>query len=110
MQHPKSTSSSHESVDEENEVSLLGLLQAIWGIRVWIVGGIILAMLLAVVAVLALRVADYQTRSQYVIQFRFEGRAEDRYPNGVPFSLGDIVAPAVLTQVFENQKLAEQGL
>lgn len=95
---------------DENEITLASLFKAIWGIRVWIVGGIILAMLLAVVAILALRMADYQTRSQYVIQFRFEGRAENRYPNGVPFSLGDIVAPAVLTQVFERQKLAEQGL
>lgn len=110
MQNPRSTPSSHESVDEENEVSLLGLLQALWSIRVWTVGGIVMAVLLAVVAVLALRVSDYETRSQYVIQFRFEGRAENRYPNGVPFSLGDIVAPAVLTQVFENQKLAETGL
>lgn len=107
MPRPAPTS---EIDQDENEITLASLFKAIWGIRVWIVGGIILAMLLAVVAVLALRVADYQTRSQYVIQFRFEGRAEDRYPNGVPFSLGDIVAPAVLTQVFENQKLAEQGL
>ncbi|MDR7031646.1 hypothetical protein [Mesorhizobium sp. BE184] len=107
MPRPAPTS---EIDQDENEITLASLFKAIWGIRVWIVAGILLALLLAVVAVLALRVGDYQTRSQYVIQFRFEGRAENRYPNGVPFSLGDIVAPAVLTQVFERQKLAEQGL
>lgn len=94
---------------DSTPVTLTNILQVLWDIRAWILGGAAIAILAAIAFILVLRVAD-ETRSQYVIEFRFEGRANDRYPNGVPFSLGDIIAPAVLAEVYDRQGLAGEGI
>lgn len=46
----------------------------------------------------------------YVIQFTFNGRENDEYPNGSPFKLTDLLAPAVLSEVHASNNLDELDL
>lgn len=105
-------SASHTSrtVEEETEISVKDLVRSIWSIRGWLIGGVVLAILIAGAALLAERVATYENVAEYVIEFRFEGRENNQYPNGTPFSLSDIVAPAVLSDVYDAENIAQYGL
>ena len=102
--------SSHENDSEQSEVSLKDLIRGIWAMRGYLVGGMLFSALVAGSLLLAFRVATYENVTEYVIEFRFEGRENNQYPNGTPFSLSDIIAPAVLSDVYEAEKISRFGL
>lgn len=102
--------SSHEADSDTSEISLKDLIRGIWAVRGYLVGGMLLSALIAGALLLAFRVATYENVTEYVIEFRFEGRENNQYPNGTPFSLSDIIAPAVLSDVYEAEKISQFGL
>jgi hypothetical protein len=44
---------------------------------------------------------------RYESEFIFLGAHEEKYPNGSPFSLSDVIAPVVLNRVYEKDGLEE---
>ena len=46
----------------------------------------------------------------HVVQFTFDGAVEERYPDGSPFRVSDLIAPSVLSAVYDRNSLAEQGV
>ncbi len=46
----------------------------------------------------------------HAVSFKFAGVDQGVYPSGLPFSIGDLVAPAVLSKVFEENSLDKYGL
>jgi len=82
----------------------------LWRRRLVIVGCFLLGAFLAGLVALAVRLAQSDNLTEYVIEFRFDGRDENKYPNGTPFALSDIVAPGVLTTVYQGEDLSSFGL
>ena len=95
---------------EDGEMSIAELMRWVWRNLAYPVAGVVIALLIVGVYLTAQKIREYEKYSEYVIQFRFEGRIDDRYPNGTPFSLGDIIAPAVLSVVYREQKIADYGI
>ena len=85
-------------------------LRWLWSRRLVIIGCFLLGVFLAGLVALSLRLAQSTNLTEYVVEFRFEGRDENKYPNGTPFALSDIVAPGVLTTVYQSEDLAAFGL
>lgn len=104
--------SGQRSVDRgsADEISIGDVVRAVWKLRWFLVLGVIISMLLAGAWLLFNRVIGFERATSYIIEFRFEGRSEDQYPNGLPFSLGDIVAPATLAAVYESEGIADYGM
>lgn len=98
--------------DQRNgdEISLADLVRAVWKLRWLLILGTIIPVLLAGAWLLTSRVTGFERATSYVIEFRFEGRSEDQYPNGLPFSLGNIVAPATLAAIYESEGIADYGM
>ena len=92
------------------EISVGDLVRGLWKMRWLLVLGALVPMLFAGAWLLYSRVSGFERAATYVIEFRFEGRSEDQYPNGLPFSLGDIVAPATLATIYEAEAIADYGM
>lgn len=97
-------------VYDADEISLRPYVEALWRYR-----RVIQASLagVAVIFVLGTLVAWLLMPTERVasIQFRllFEGAANNRYPNGAPFSPAEIVGAPVVTQVFTDNDLQRYG-
>ena len=103
--HPASTDDSRDDV-----VSLKPLFRFLAAYRrvigLAVVGAIVLSVMVLVVALLVLpaeRTASIQVR------LLFEGASEGRYPNGTPFSVAEIVATPVLSEVYRMNDLQRFG-
>lgn len=46
----------------------------------------------------------------HAISLKFAGAEQAAYPNGLPFSIGDLVAPAVISKVYEDNRLSTYGI
>lgn len=110
MKHPEVHTADADFASDDPEFSIGDLVRIVWSIRGWLVGGIVIAVLAMVALILLFRVASYEKITEYVIEFRFEGRNNNQYPNGTPFSLSDIVAPAVLSQIYEDDQISRYGM
>lgn len=107
--------SPHTRFEEEEELeqksdTLGETLRWLWRQRVIIIAGFLIGAFLAGLVALTLRLAQSNNLTEYVIQFRFEGRDENKYPNGTPFALSDIVAPGVLSAVYQAEDISSFGL
>jgi hypothetical protein len=98
-----------DEVDQRND-AMGDMLRWLWSRRVVIIGGLLLGAFLAGLVALTLRVVQNDNLTEYIIEFRFDGREENKYPNGAPFALSDIVAPGVLTAVYQAEDLGAFGL
>lgn len=96
-----------EVVDEYDEISIKDLLTRLWSRRsvifIWTLA-IILVIGLVGGAVYLLQARTKEAELRF--ELRFAGVEKGAYPNGTPFSTGDIISAPVLTQVYEENNLS----
>ena len=99
-----------EAEYQEEGSALSEVLRILWAQRLMVLVSLILALGFALLYLGVSKLIGYQNQSEYIIQFRFEGRNEGQYPNNTPFSLADIIAPAILGEVYQADQVAQYGL
>ena len=94
----------------DGEISLSVYFETLWRYRSVIVAAVALVTVLFAIGVLVYRVRT-PTERIASIQFRllFDGAAQNRYPNGTPFSPSDIVGAPVVADVFAANDLKRFG-
>jgi hypothetical protein len=91
-----------------DEIDLKDLLRAILDTKVWVVAALLLTSLAYWALVVVMNLAKPEIhRYESRIEFVFLGANNEKYPNGSPFSLSDVIAPVVLNRVYEKDGLAE---
>src|SRR5580765_3872184 len=95
---------------QDDDISLRVYLETVWRYRSIIVASLALVAILFAIGVLIYRVRT-PTERIASIQFRllFDGAAQNRYPNGTPFSPSDIVGAPVVADVFAANDLKRFG-
>jgi hypothetical protein len=94
-----------------DEIDLALLFQKLWAERLVVVLSVILIGFLGAGYFLSSWVKHPPISTVAIeIRFNFPSIQNGTYPNGQPFSLNDVVAPAILNQVFIKQNLEEFGL
>lgn len=94
----------------EEQVSLRPYVETIWRYRnvIWIASaGVALFFLVGVLALAAVSPTEHVSSVQFRILF--DGAAENRYPNGMPFSSAEIVGAPVVSEVFKANELQRFG-
>ncbi len=98
-------------VEANDDIELKHILRAFWNTRKIVVGSVLVAAILLAGIILALRLSlPSEQIFQHRIVFTFEGAKEQKYPNGAPFAISDLLAPVVLKKVFDDNGLSEQGV
>ena len=95
----------------ESEIHLGDLFWAIWRVRAWAIGGLLVALAVASALVILnhyLRLAT--TTYSQEIAFKIGGQSAAQYPNGTEFSSNDLRSPVVLNRVYEQTQLQKFGL
>src|SRR5438128_5391260 len=81
----------------DDEISLSVYFETLWRYRSIIVASVALVTMLFAIALIAFRLRSPVERvSSIQVRLLFEGAAQNRYPNGTPFSPSDIVGAPVV--------------
>lgn len=94
--------------DEEDErgVSLRPLLQTLWRERIrMVIAFAALGLIFAAVLLLQYAWAPKERIAVVRFQLTFDGAERDQFPNGTPFSTGEIVSTPVVTEVYRANQL-----
>lgn len=96
---------------QNDEIDLGALIKKIWATR----GLVFLSIFVAAALYIAFTAFSYTTKAGFVrysqvFDLTFDGVQKGQFPNGSPFTMSDIVSPAVLNNVFRQHNLAEYGL
>jgi hypothetical protein len=93
-----------------DEISLRLYFETLWRYRSVIVASVVLVCVLFAIALMGFRLR-FPVERVAAIQFRllFDGAAQNRYPNGTPFTPSDIVAAPVVADVFAANDLKRFG-
>ena len=91
------------------EIDMRVLWRNMWAVRRSV---LVAALILTVIywAVWAVDRLLTEPAYSYVVQFTFDGAVEGRHPDGSPFRVSDLIAPSVLSAVYDRNALAEQGV
>lgn len=94
----------------DDDISLSVYFETLWRYRSVIVAAVALVTVLFAIGLIAFRLRSPVERVSS-IQFRllFDGAAQNRYPNGTPFSPSDIVGAPVVADVFAANDLKRFG-
>jgi len=92
--------------EDDDEISLKGLILTLWGYRRAIVL-LSLAATILIIAVAGFTFLGQAKESVAKLPFKmdFEGIDKNQYPNGMKFSTSDILSMPVLNKVYEEDKL-----
>ncbi len=93
--------------DQYEELSLIDLIITIWRYRVTLlVSGFLIGVL--ILAFTGLHYANSgKEQSQFLIRLDFLGIEKNQYPNGLRFSPADMTAPAITSEIYRNNNLAQ---
>ena len=96
--------------EQDNDISLRVYFETLWRYRSVIAASVALVTVLFAIVLIAYRLRSPVERIAS-IQFRllFDGAAQNRYPNGTPFSPSDIVGAPVVADVFAANDLKRFG-
>jgi hypothetical protein len=91
----------------DDEISLKRLVRTLWSYRRVIVTAIAAVLVLFLIGA-GIAFLRQPVERQAGVEFRlvFEGADRGEYPNGLRFSRSEIIAPPVLSQVYEANDLA----
>src|SRR5262245_2574873 len=97
-------------VDQDGEVSLRVYFETLWRYKQVVAAAVGLVTIVFVLTVLVFCLR-FPVERVAAIQFRlmFEGAAQNKYPNGTPFSPADIVSAPVVAEVFQTNDLQRFG-
>ena len=94
----------------DDEISLSVYFETLWRYRSIIVASVALVTVLFAIALIAFRLRSPVERvSSIQVRLLFDGAAQNRYPNGTPFSPSDIVGAPVVAEVFAANDLKRFG-
>ena len=97
--------------EQASEIYLRSLFLMIWRTRYFVGIAIFLSgLVLAVFLALGRGGIPSQQIFHQTISLTFQGVRNGKYPNGIPFSINDILAPDVLHRVYEKNHMSEQHL
>jgi hypothetical protein len=107
---PETTGDDGVFSEVESPLTLKPFFEVLMGYRRVIVGSLVTVMALFVVGVILLFLVT-PVEKVASIQFRliFDGAAQGKFPNNVPFSVSEIVSAPVLTEVFRTDNLQRYG-
>jgi hypothetical protein len=90
---------------------LLSVFRFLWGARLWMFGGLALALLLSVGIFLFMGLLK-PTATSYrnAIILTMVGNQDGKYTSGLTYSPNDLRSPAVLAQVFDANHIANYGI
>lgn len=108
--HP--VKSDEVSPDYEGDgIDLKQLFSAIWQTRKLVLACVLIAAVALAGLIAMLRIAlPTEQIFQHRIAFTFDGAEKRIYPNATVFSINDLLAPAVLKKVYEDNDLAAQNI
>lgn len=94
----------------DDEISLTLYFETLWRYRRFIFASLTLVSVLFAIALIGLRLR-FPVEHVSAIRFRllFDGAAQNRYPNGTPFSPSDIVSAPIVADVFAANDLKRFG-
>jgi hypothetical protein len=93
-----------------DEIDLLELLRSIGRVwKQWAVSLVLVTLMFVSVQISRYLAVDTQNSYEIAIQFTFPGVEKSEYPNGSPFQLEEVIAPAVVSEVFDTNELADYG-
>lgn len=97
--------------EHTDELDLRRLLQTIWQTRSW-VSAILIVFSLLFWVIVAIQTISIPSRYQYTQQLElvFPGIEDGEYPNGAEFSINEIIAPNILSKVYQKFALNQYGL
>ncbi len=102
---------STDNMVRDNEIDLRRLFLIIWRTRYFVLSTVILSgLLLAGLLALTRAAIPSQQVFHQAISFTFQGLVNGKYPNNTDFSIGDVIAPTVLQEVFKTNKLSQHGV
>ncbi len=94
-----------------DDVDLLGIIGSIGKIwKQWFVSLVLVAMVFSVYAIMLYLKASKVPVYRKAIEFTFPGVEDNQYPNGTHFSLDDLIAPIIVNEVYNINKLSEYGV
>ena len=94
---------------QEGETDLRALFLGVWSARMPAFVALI-AVSLGYWGIWAVRQIGAPEFYSRIIQFNFPTITQGEYPNASPFRVADLIAPGVLTRVYETARLAERGI
>ena len=94
----------------QRELDLRSLILLVWGMRVHLAVAFLLVTVAYWLYWFAARDAPHTPTYGRVVQFVFDGVEQGRYPNGSPFDIGDLVAPKLISSLFELHGLRDRGV
>jgi hypothetical protein len=95
---------------QDDDISLRVYVETLWRYRRIILASLGLVAILFAIAVLAYRIKTPVERIASIqVRLLFDGAAQNRYPNGTPFSPSDIVGAPVVADVFAANDLKRFG-
>jgi hypothetical protein len=108
--HSTPTPQHHQSSDDD--IDLLGLLQSVFKTwKVWLVSMIVISIIFLGIQAFKVLIKDSdETVFSKPLRLTFAGAHKQVFPSGAKFNYSDIVAPAVVQQAFDRNKLDNFGL
>lgn len=95
----------------QRELDLRSLILLVWAMRLPLVVAFLLVTIGYWAYWLASRGGTPETPTySRVVQFSFDGVEDGRYPNGLPFHIGDLVTPRLLSTLYDQHGLADRGV
>ncbi len=94
----------------DDELEIDRIFRRIWRKKWTILLSTIACFIFAVLAIAAIRGGDRHKTYRYIVQFTFNGREIGEYPNGSPFAMRDLLAPSILADVHQTNRLDEFGI
>ena len=94
----------------QRELDLRSLILLVWGLRLPLLGALLLVTVAYWAYWLATRGAPETPTYSRVVQFNFDGVEDGRYPNGSPFHIGDLVTPKLISALYDLHGFADRGV
>jgi hypothetical protein len=91
--------------------AVLAVLRFLWSARLWMLGGFLLALVLSVAYFLFTGITKPSVTSyRTAIILTMIGNQDGKYTSGLSYSPNDLRSPAVLTRVYDDNRIADYGV
>ncbi len=99
-----------DSDGKASSVNAFNLAGFIWRGKWTVLLMAFIAFATALIVASAISFLQFSKNYEYVVQLTFSGVESQTYPNGTPFSIADITAPAILNEIYKENKISDSGI